>query len=579
MAWLIDRTAGQEAVRGPVEDLRQALRVPAPDATENRDVLTFREQSVRKCVHSLRTIGQMRQALLLIEWRDVDRDENVAAVNRRLRAELATRFQNEVRRALRDDDPGHRMAAANVLAGLGTGDPEETVRSAARALAPELVQLVRTDKDRQVRVAAARALGQVNPTIRKPGAAPPDDVIPSLARLLAQGEVVERRAAAEALTSLVRTILHLLKIPGESSQQTLRSELLVVAAGIVPVVARGLHDADAEVRRQATEGLQQAAIALGELLPDPRPATEFPPPGRKWTARERQDIEQYARQLANEQADTASLVSGLADQVPGLAGLLRDANLKVAVSAGGALEALATAQVRLEKRIGGFPTALLAEGESQEPGRPPKSDPRLRDRLREALPALTATLAAKDRDVEVRLASLYVLETLEIEARPAAKALLGALKDDNSFIRWGAVRALGKMASDPPAGAAGGLGGALLDDNQDVRLSAFAALQRYGPAAGDAVPGLVRALDSPDAEMRLLTLQTLAAIGKNARPAAPALVMALSAKEARVRHAAAVTLGKLGPAEGATAAALRQALSDPDAAVREAAGIALLGDQ
>jgi HEAT repeat protein len=346
----------------------------------------------------------------------------------------------------------------------------------------------------------------------------------------------------------------------------------------VPVAGPGLGDQDATVRARCSTAVAKAASVLAErglLFADPLPPDQFPPPGRRPTAREKQELERYARQVAADLAALRPLVAALGGQVRGLAALVEDPDLHVCVAANEALETLAEARRRLRQYRESVPRTQRGGEESKDA---PRSEDRLLDGLLEAIPALARAVAAKEKDVERRLASLYVLETLADEARPAAGPLVQALKDGNAFIRWGAARALGKMAAPPPAGAAVGLGGVLNDDSADVRLTAYAALQHYGPAAKEAVPALARAAANEDPEGRLLAIHTLAALGKEGKPAAPALVQALSAREVRVRAAAAEVLGKLGPPDGEIAAALRKALNDPEADVRAAASVALLGD-
>ena len=97
------------------------------------------------------------------------------------------------------------------------------------------------------------------------------------------------------------------------------------------------------------------------------------------------------------------------------------------------------------------------------------------------MPALAELIAHKD--VQLRLAALYALEELEADAAPAAKALVKALDDSDPFVRWAAVRVMGKMRAHQAGMAVPGLGKALADENGDVRATAAVALERYGAEA------------------------------------------------------------------------------------------------
>src|SRR5262245_28805044 len=69
----------------PADQLGRALRPPLRGAAA-------RDAQVGAAVELLRTLDELRRALLLNEWRDRDQDENVAAVDARHRAAVVTRF-------------------------------------------------------------------------------------------------------------------------------------------------------------------------------------------------------------------------------------------------------------------------------------------------------------------------------------------------------------------------------------------------------------------------------------------------------------------------------------------------------
>src|SRR5262249_62046752 len=110
--------------------------------------------------------------------------------------------------------------------------------------------------------------------------------------------------------------------------------------------------------------------------------------------------------------------------------------------------------------------------------------------------------------------------------RPGARAegtraLARALAAPVLFVRWAAARTLGKLrytetADDvvPPLVKL-----VTCDEDLDVRLASATALERYGPAAGAAVPELARAVNAGDVELRVAVIRALQGIGTAAAPA------------------------------------------------------------
>jgi HEAT repeat protein len=212
---------------------------------------------------------------------------------------------------------------------------------------------------------------------------------------------------------------------------------------------------------------------------------------------------------------------------------------------------------------------------SELPLAEPRAERAVLDGVLKAVPALKKSLA--DDEVRVRLAALYVLETLGDAAAPAVEEVAKALKDKNGFVRWGAARVLNNMAPQAPDKAVPALVGALKDDNKTVRLTAVNALRRYGPKALEAVEPLGVAVGDAEPHMRLGAINALAAIGERAGSQAGVLIRALKDdKTPEVRAAAAKALGRLRSLSNEKVKALRYALRDPDAAVRQAASDALL---
>jgi HEAT repeat protein len=187
-----------------------------------------------------------------------------------------------------------------------------------------------------------------------------------------------------------------------------------------------------------------------------------------------------------------------------------------------------------------------------------------------------------------------------------------SLSDPDRFVRWAAVRTLGRLAPREANLVVPAVARLLEDGDLDVEVAAATALERYGPQATDAVTALAQRSTHGDAEIRIAAMRVLVAIGNDAAPALPSVARnlvtqlagisadfdllqpgrttpgaeraALSAaatllgapQPARIRVTAAETLGRFGKLAAAAAPVLQQALSDIDPDVRRAASEALL---
>ncbi len=190
-----------------------------------------------------------------------------------------------------------------------------------------------------------------------------------------------------------------------------------------------------------------------------------------------------------------------------------------------------------------------------------------------------------DADYRVRLASVDVLETFGDRAAAAIPALVKALSDRNKFVRWAAVRTLGRLADRAnerkEAKEVVAALVRLLNDREDasVRITAAYALELYGSEAKEAVPHLARVINRGDKEYIIAILHTLQGIGTDARIALPNVAWVLSNRDlpASVRIEAALTLGRFGALAMGQIGSLRAVMvNDPDESVRHAAGDAVL---
>ncbi|NER22615.1 MAG: hypothetical protein F6J96_18335 [Symploca sp. SIO1C2] len=142
-----------------------------------------------------------------------------------------------------------------------------------------------------------------------------------------------------------------------------------------------------------------------------------------------------------------------------------------------------------------------------------------------------------DSSYEVRRSTAYALG--EIGSDAAVTALIKLLEDFNYQVRWSAVDALRKIGSDVAVTA---LIKVLDHSNYEVRRSAADALGKIGSDV--AVTSLIHALEHSNYEVRGNAAEVLGEIGSIA--AIPALINALKESYSYVRLNAAFALGKIG---------------------------------
>jgi HEAT repeat protein len=565
-----------------VDELRLALKIPVLGLPpENAGELALRRQTLTKKVQALRTLSELRRALLLQEWSDiggkgVDRaltrpveSVEVSNIDREIRQLVAERFEKGIRAVLQQGDDTARMAAATMLGEMGTSVRAAATRtSLARGLGVELARLT-ADESPGVREAAARALGTINPD--------PKVAVPALSKLLADDNVALRRAAAGALASMVQRVNQISSEKGATvaSVEASRPEIIRMVQEVLPAAAKGSADTDAEVRRLSAEALYQGSLALDDLAPNPSHGTILAPeigklvPGDK-TGAAVIDAALPVPEPAGP-AQVTEVVQGFNAQIAALKAALADPDPRVRRLACRTLENMADARLRMLKAQAGAPP---------EKGAGAKPPARLEDLLLRGLQAMLSELAAclDDPVVAVRLAALDALELLESATAPASPAVIKALGDRDHFVRWSAARVLGKTgkAGVDIEAAVPALARLMTDSDTDVRLMSAATLERYGPDAAAAVPALIAATGQGDAEIRIAAMHALHGIGKNAEKVVPALIDALGNPEYRVRQTAAEILGFFGPEARSAEPALRRALDDSNADVRKAASDALV---
>jgi HEAT repeat protein len=202
--------------------------------------------------------------------------------------------------------------------------------------------------------------------------------------------------------------------------------------------------------------------------------------------------------------------------------------------------------------------------------------------LARADPAAAAeTLSAVLRDKENlggRAWALAALLKLAPECQGTLPAVAELLHDPDARLRVEAAHVLWRM-KQPAGPVVEALCAEANADEAAGGVQALIVLREMGPAAGPAVPALLKILQRPalpdDGKQwgpphRLAVLRCLQEIGPGAA-AAPALADLLKSGSPTVRAEAARTLGRMGPQAKPALPALQGALRDPDRAVRAAA--------
>jgi HEAT repeat protein len=548
----------------PVDDLQQALAIRLEDLTNPTDsVLTFRRENLKKKISRLHTLGQLRRALALEEWKPIDVGT---------RKEVADRFINGIQKVIKTGDVTARMAAANLIAEIGptirSVDPAERA-GFARSLTKQVVELTK-DPDQDVQQEALRALGNINPL--------PKDAFNVLKSSLEHDQLGSRRQAASALGQLVRVVGFLQKRGRTAAGiESTRPEVIEVAQAAAAGASYGLADKDAQVRRFCLEAIDESARASADMIQDPFQRKEFPPEGRPLSDEERKDLQGPLGPNATvmrELKELEGIFKAYQREMPLLARNLLSGDTRVATEAARALEDVAIARIRLFRRALSAPAVTKAEEETRR-NEMKSIDPLAYfftdSHLDDVVGLTRASLP------QLRRSAVYILELMGNEARPALPALAQALNDTDRNVLWSAARAIGNIGPRQAPFAVPGLAKLLIHIDDNLRFQASATLEAMGPEARAAMPEIIKAITTWDSETRVAAMGILVTIGvAHDRPAIPALIESLGASDKRVRAAAAETLGKLAPIASDAVPALRHALEDEDQDVRMNASEALL---
>ena len=346
-----------------------------------------------------------------------------------------------------------------------------------------------------------------------------------------------------------------------------RDELQALARAVVAIAARGTRDADSRVRHNSLDALHQVAISLVDMVADPRNRSEFPPEGRKPTRQEETFINQYKAEVDAERQELLPLAQAFEKQAAALRSTLTDAHPAVRVEACDTMIELGLVRVKLQRRVGSIPPFESAK-------LPAEQDPIL-GLYKSVLVELDA--AAVDPVVPVRLRAIEATEMLGFDAVIAVSTLERALTDRDRFVRWAAIRTLGRLGPEQGEKIVPVLIPSLRDPDVDLRMITASTLEHYGERARAALPELRRAVTVGDADMRRAAISAILAMGNDiARDAIPTFITAVDDPTGTVRRSAAEALAQFGPAARDAIPALTKLEASDDADDRRAATFAIL---
>src|SRR5262249_34348858 len=126
-----------------------------------------------------------------------------------------------------------------------------------------------------------------------------------------------------------------------------REDVIRTARAVIPAARPALTDLDPRVRRQGLEVVRQAAVAVGELVQDPKKSDDVPPSGRPWSAMERMEVDEYRKEVEGMRSLVMPVAQALRDLAPSLREGLLDADPRNRLAASRALEEVGNSHMRL----------------------------------------------------------------------------------------------------------------------------------------------------------------------------------------------------------------------------------------
>jgi HEAT repeat protein len=523
--------AREKALQAAIEDLRTlgqmrralALQewgdtdpdetIAAVDQPARKELATRFEQGVRAALTAADPTTRRAAADMLAEIGTTVRGVGTAVGG------LARDFGPDLAERVRKDVPAVRVTAARAL-GLVNPDPEVAVpalaellrapTAAERAAAAEaFYNLVYTASWNATRPTGAGGQGVV--VLPAEVVAVGKAVIPEASRALGDPSPLVRRSAADALNQSAQAITKLVPEPRAGDEflpadplrkggrdvagdPNILQPMLAAFKNEAQVLARGVHDPDAEVRLRVRRTLEELGVGRVRLLRRAQSQADA----------ERELKGELKERLTIPTLPEDPLLDTLRPALPALAAGLRDRNVQARLAALDALEPMITkagpaapalvqalgdddrfvrwAAARTLGRIGPVPgvdavtplARMLRDPDLDLARGAALALSRYGPAAKDAVPALIALLRAAS-DAELRVAVVHTLEGIGTDAQPAVPALSRALADPDVRVRQVAAEALG-MFGPAAAEAVPALRRALDDDSPDVRRAASDAL-------------------------------------------------------------------------------------------------------
>ena len=577
LAILLLASAPAARADDPVDALRSILGDRSQGEGGGIERLDFRRAKVTEAIDQMRTIGQLRRALVLDEWKvDPKRviNEQLRDLDNELRTVVGNRLTKMLKKAAEKGDANTRLAVANTIAEMGPTvrplDPKDRF-GYTRSLLPIVTHLTKDD-DLGVRQEALRALSNIN--------ADPKDAAEVFRGILSRDpQIGPRRLAADGLEQMVK-VVNFLQRRGQagSGVDATRQDLLDVILAVGPVAAIALEDTDTEVRMLGLLAIQQSAQTLSELMdvPDEYQRKAFPPVGYKLSALQKEQILKKYDEVQKDYAEVKPILDMLKKAMPTYGKALYDPDARVRLASAQAFDNLANARLRIVRRAINLPTLRDLKGNVE---RTPQTLLQGTDFMApfftRDLPQLGALL--RDPDVRIRRAAAEVLEELEEKNLAIMPALVSSLSDPDRFVRWTAAKAAGTLPPDQAEPVIGPLARMLADPELNLRVAAAASLEAMGKYAKPALPALGQAIRSGDVEARLAALYAIIKTGPEASAAVvPDLIIAINGNEPRVTKVACEALANIGPPASAALPSLRRLIGNEDPEVRSWASDAIL---
>lgn len=169
---------------------------------------------------------------------------------------------------------------------------------------------------------------------------------------------------------------------------------------------------------------------------------------------------------------------------------------------------------------------------------------------KDALPHIVRRMREEEHDgVSVNLSQ--ALWAIGPDTKSTVAEWIESLRSDDVDVRSYAAFALGYYKPHPAhqKQVVGALAKALRDEDSGVRWMAVRGLMRLGPSAADAVPDLLAVLSDEKSTLRHLAAFALGNVGPQAEVAAPELLKAAyTTRDFALYTSATLALGRIGPA-------------------------------